>query len=780
MAILRAGDSVQYLKGVGPGRAGVLAELGIRTIQDLLNHFPRDLAHQPAREQIADCRKRVGQNVTVAGVLERIRWAGRPTRQIFSARLADNSGWLEVVFFNGGWVRSRLGEGDRVVMTGKLRPGRNGPQLANPQFAVQDRDDEAPEPGDRWEPVYPATAKISSRQLRAVLQRNLPALLRTVEDFFPPQYLRRRELLDRWQAYAWMHFPTMDPNRRKPGGSEPQPAGQASADDGEVVLQEGLSGEEVLGRLKAARRRLAWDEAFLFQLALALRRRARLVRLRAAPLPCDDRIRQRILRRFPFALTGAQQRAIDQIAADMARPVPMNRLLQGDVGSGKTAVALFAALLAVAHRRQAAIMAPTELLVDQHHARISQYLAASRVRFGLLTGSLTPAQRRRMHEQLAAGELDLVVGTTALLSMGVRFARLGLVVIDEQHKFGVAQRSGLRDKAVAPEPPSRERPPAGAPDDPKPFLSEYLPTTADADAACPHTLIMTATPIPRSLALTVFGDLAVSVVDELPPGRGRIDTRVVAPANREAALAFIATRLQHGGQAYVVCPRIGADQAEARDDEPRQEDQNPDEGPEQPASAEQAYRELAPRFQRFGVALVHGQMAPERQRAVLADFAAGRVRVLVATTVVEVGVDVARANVMAVLGAEGFGLAQLHQLRGRIGRSSDVPRSYCLLFTDDESSARLAVLEQTRDGFRIAEEDLARRGPGQFFGLAQHGLPEFRHVDLAADLPLLRQARRDAFELVDADPALAAPRHAALKRRLAAEYGQTIQFIDAG
>ncbi|MDD4891549.1 MAG: helicase-related protein, partial [Phycisphaerae bacterium] len=450
---------------------------------------------------------------------------------------------------------------------------------------------------------------------------------------------------------------------------------------------------------------------------------------------------------------------------DLAKPEPMNRLLQGDVGSGKTVVALFAALVAVANGRQAAIMAPTEILASQHHDRIAQYLAGSRVRFALLTGSLSAGERKRIHGQLAEGELDLVVGTSALVSEGVRFARLGLAVIDEQHKFGVRQRAELREtKSVAK---------GGGVADPL-FSRNAEGVRSGVPNTFPHLLVMTATPIPRSLALTVFGDLAVSIIDELPPGRGRTETRVVTEANRNAALDFVGARLARGGQAFFVCPRIGA----TEDESPRSPG---DEEREETISAEQAYRELQPRFEKHGVALVHGQMPRERQRDVLAAFAAGRVRVLVATTVVEVGVDIARADVMGVLAAECFGLAQLHQLRGRIGRSADIARSYCLLFVSKDSDAgRLDIMERTRDGFRIAEEDLARRGPGQFFGVAQHGLPEFVHVDLAKDLNLLREARKDAFAGVQADPTLAAPGHVQLRRHMQAAYGGALGLIDAG
>lgn len=776
MPIRRLSDPVQYLKGVGPARGQLLADLGIRTAGDLLHYFPRDLAHLPGRVQISACRSKdcIGQVVTVGGALRNCRFHGQRFRPVLSCRLFDSSGSIDATWFNAGWMRGKFTDGDNVVLMGKLRPGRYGPELVNPKISFENSERADRASGDQWDPVYPASAGISSQQIQQMIRRNLPSLLRLVEEFFAPRFLREHKLLDRWLAVAWMHFPAASAQAcaAAPGGgvspaSSPAAVMVASPDDERPLdLETDLAPAEVSARHAAARRRLAWDEAFLFQLAMAMRRRSRHARLRAAALPCSGQLRQRILRRFPFELTAAQQRVIEQITCDLARPSPMNRLLQGDVGSGKTVVALFAALLAVAHGQQAAIMAPTEILASQHHARITQYLSGSRVRWALLTGSLPAGERNRIHAALSAGELDLVVGTSALLSDRVRFARLAVAVVDEQHKFGVRQRAQLQN----------------APADSPPALATsidalvHLPGHDAAEATVPHTLVMTATPIPRSLALTVFGDLAVSTIDASPPGRGQTQTRVVAPANREQALDFIESRLAGGGQAFVVCPRIGGDDAE--------DDSEPDDAEsrrQEMASAEQVYRDLQPRFSRHGIALVHGQMDRDRQEAVLAAFAAGRVRALVATTVIEVGVDIARANVMAVFSAERFGLAQLHQLRGRIGRSAEIARSYCLLFVGAaEHAARLAILEQTSDGFCLAEEDLARRGPGQFFGLAQHGVPEFVHVDLARDLPLLREARTTAFKMIESDPGLSLPRNANLRRTLLARYGQSLPLIDAG
>jgi ATP-dependent DNA helicase RecG len=476
---------------------------------------------------------------------------------------------------------------------------------------------------------------------------------------------------------------------------------------------------------KRARRRMAYDECFLMQLGMALMR-MREVSRPAWPLKCTEAIDRRIRARFPFPLTDAQDRAVAEIVGDLSAEKPMNRLLQGDVGSGKTVVALYAALTAVANRKQVSIMAPTEILARQHYRKIVDYLEGSRVRVELLVGGMKPAERKRIINGLAEGNIDIVVGTHALISEGVRFANLALTILDEQHKFGVQQRTSMRGKGFA-----------------------------------PHYLVMTATPIPRTLAMTVFGDLDVSVIDELPPGRGTTETRTATMDKLPEVYEHVREKLDAGQQAYFIYPLVTAS---AESDL---------------TAAEDAYHELddGP-FADYGVGMIHGQMKADRKQTVMAGFRDGRVQVLVASVVVEVGLDVASANVMVILHAERFGLAQLHQLRGRIGRGKE--DAVCILVAEpgnEVAQRRLDVLTETQDGFKVAEEDLKIRGPGEFFGTKQHGLPELKVADLIEDFELLRLARRDAFHLVAADPDLSQPGHQTVRREVLKVYGQRLGLL---
>jgi ATP-dependent DNA helicase RecG len=522
--------------------------------------------------------------------------------------------------------------------------------------------------------------------------------------------------------------------------------------------------------LERARRRLAYEEFFLMELAMALRR-YKLVSLQTGrKLHVTPEIDRRIRARFPFTLTGAQDKATREIVRDLESGRPMTRLLQGDVGSGKTVVALHACLAAVANGRQAAIMAPTEILAQQHFANIEKYLEGSRVRRTLLRGKLSRKERAASLAAIEAGEIDLVVGTQALLEKDVGFKDLAMVVVDEQHKFGVLQRANIRTKGPL-----------------------------------PHYLVMTATPIPRTLAMTVFGDLDVSIIDALPPGRGEIITRVVTRSQWKTVMEYVRGRLESGEQAYVVCPLIGDDEAtEPRGHEAAKEvgsavgteirarsaSESPirtpcaSEGPSRVRliSARQAYERLAKGpWRGLNVGLLHGALKPaDKQKAVDA-FVAGRLLAVVATTVVEVGVDVANATIMIVENADRFGLSQLHQLRGRVGRGSK--DSLCVLIAQSRSpkaAERLAVMAQTTDGFKIAEADLRQRGPGELFGTRQHGLPELRVGDILNDFALLEEARRDAFDIVARDPKLEQPQHARMIPALKKTFGDKLALIDAG
>jgi len=682
---------VQFLKGVGPARAKQLEQLGVQTAEDLLTYFPRRFDLRRQCQPIATLRGDE-KAATVAGVVGETRYTPHRSRPFFECSLDDGTAWVTLKWFHGGYLQEKIKPGLTLAVSGAVSVFREAIQLTNPRFQIVYDAAGVDLSSDELLPVYPAGARLTSGHIAQIIRRALPALLPLVTPWFDRAHLRARSLPDRPAAIAAMHRP------------------------------------EDRGHWAEARRRLAYDECMLMQLGLALMR-ARAVARPAHALAVNPAIDERIRARFPFALTAAQDRAVAEIAADLARPQPMNRLLQGDVGSGKTVVALYAALTAVAHRRQVAIMAPTEILAQQHFAKIDRYLAGSRVRTALLLGGAPARKRAVLRAQLAAGEFDLVVGTHALLSEGVKFKQLALVVVDEQHKFGVGQRSGIRGKGHA-----------------------------------PHYLVMTATPIPRTLALTVFGDLDVSTIDALPPGRGKTHTQLTTPPKMPKVLEFIRERLAAGQQAYFIYPVV-----------------NPTDNGELTAAVDACERLRRDGLRDFRVALLHGQMPQTEKDAVMRRFADGKVDALVASVVVEVGIDVANANVMVIAHADRFGLAQLHQLRGRIGRGAD--NAHCILVSDTRGPLALRRLEtlcQTADGFRIAEEDLKLRGPGEFFGTRQHGLPELKVANLIEDFGLLRMARRDAFAIVAEDPALTAPHHQSLRAAVAKTYAGRLDLISGG
>jgi ATP-dependent DNA helicase RecG len=688
MARLELDTPVQFVKGVGPTRAGQLAQLGIETVDDLLMYFPRrfDLRRQV---QPIDTLEDGDENVTVAGRVTVARMQGFGRRPFFHVEIEDETASLTIRWFHGGYLKDRIKPGLVLAVSGKVGSYRGLLQMANPDHQIIYDPAGTNLDEDELLPVYPAGAKLSSNVIAQIIRRILPEGRGLIRRWFDATYLAQRDLLPRDQAIEAMHRP----------------------DDRQQWAR--------------ARRRLAYEECLLMQLGIAMIR-SRQTQRPAHALPCSEEVDRRIRARFPFPLTDGQSAAAGEIAADLARPVPMNRLLQGDVGCGKTVVALYAALTAVANHKQVAIMAPTELLARQHYRNIQQYLEGSQVNTALLVGGQPAPQRKRVRGEIAAGTVHIAVGTHALLGETIRFDDLALVIVDEQHKFGVAQRTGIRGKGHA-----------------------------------PHYLVMTATPIPRTLALTVFGDLDVTTITELPPGRGETTTRLASEDDLHEVLAFVEQQLAAGQQAYFIYPLV-----------------TPSAELELTAANEAAEKLRDGPLGKYGVGLVHGQMKAEQKNAVMADFAAGRVKVLVASVVVEVGVDVPAANVMVIRHAERFGLAQLHQLRGRIGRGDQ--DATCILVASPKNplaEQRMAVLTETHDGFRIAEEDLRLRGPGEFFGTKQHGLPELRVADLVEDFELLRLARRDAMAIIDEDPDLASPGHQQLRRAVEKLYGRRLELI---
>ena len=684
-------SSVQYVPGVGPQRAALLGRLGVETIEDLLWYLPRDLVDLTEVRGIEELEPDLLQTVrgTVVETDERRISGGR---RLVGVLVDCGDGFLRGTWFNQAWVLARLSRGDAVLFSGKPRRRSGRWEMAHPR--VQQIDAEDLDVHGGLLPKYALTEGLGMDRLRRITRAAVERFLEHVIDPLSESLKERFSLSGLPDALETVHAPV-------------------TRDD-----------------FTAARRRLVFDDLLEFQLALAIRRRAWKQQGTAPRLPTSAKIDARIRRRFPFSFTAGQDAAIEEISADLATDEAMHRLLQADVGAGKTAVALYAMLVTVAAGSQAVLMAPTELLAQQHWQTVAGVLEGSRVECLLLTGHLAAGDRTAALEAIAAGDVQLVVGTHAVIQQDVDFQRLGLAVIDEQHKFGVVQRSRF----------------------------------SDSDET-PHVLVMTATPIPRSLCLTQFGDLDVSTIDDLPPGRQPVVTSVVKDqATGQKMWRFVREQLEAGRQAFVVCPRIDATDEQG-------------EG----MGVEQTWQRLqADELAEFPVGLVHGRMETEAKLAAMEAFREGQLRALVATTVVEVGVDVPNATLMVVFQAERFGLSQLHQLRGRIGRGQF--QGYCFLVAgkpDESSQARLEVLENHSDGFAVAEADFCLRGPGDVLGTRQHGELPLRVADLIDDREVLEQVRGAAFDLVR-DGAIDEDDHRPLKTRVLDRFGQLMELPQTG
>ncbi len=682
-------QSIQYVPGVGPRRADTLARLDIRTVADVLFFFPRDYEDPGDVRPISQLQEDALQSV-LGEVCEVEARASSAGRFVLGVLVTDGRSFLRALWFDQPYRQEMFRRGQRVLLTGRARYKGMMWVMAHPKAHILG-EDEMPRTAPL--PIYPLTEGIRQWELRRIVRRVLDNYADYLEDVFPDDYRAQHDLMPLPEAARTIHFP---PD---------------------------------LAAAERARRRFVYQELCILQLALAIRRARQ---MESATAPCllrTAKIDARIRRLLPFSLTPSQEQAIEEITADMGRSVPMNRLLQGDVGSGKTVVAVYAILLTVAHQHQAALMAPTEILARQHFQTVDRLLSHSRVRRALLVGGLPAAERAALLERLAVGELDLVVGTQAVVQEGVRFHRLGLVVIDEQHKFGVRQRAALREAGEE-----------------------------------PHYLVMTATPIPRTLTMTLFGDLDVSVIKELPPGRKPVKTYLASPEQRSQWWEFFRRKLHQGRQGYVVVPLVEETEASGL------------------RSVESVYRELQDgELREFRLATVHGRMTAEEKDSVMHRFHRHEIDVLVCTSVVEVGIDVPNATLMTIENAERFGLAQLHQLRGRVSRGKSV--GHCCAFTDassPESGRRLEAFRDTTDGFELAEIDFAMRGPGEIFGTRQHGLPPFRIADLLRDRDIAEEARRDAWQLVQSDPGLRRPEHARLRAMVLKRYGKTLDLGDVG
>ena len=688
---------IAALGGVHSATVAKFHKLGVRTVREMLYFFPyrhNDFAHM---KSVAELELGRDQTVVVS-VWEASEARLRSGRKATEAVVGDATGNMRVIWYNQPYLAQRLRPNTRVVLSGRITVDFRGRRVfESPEYEIVDQETDDLIHTGRLVPVYPLTAGLPARTARRLVKSAVDRFAPALADFLPDAIRERDALLPLPEAVRQAHYP------------------------------DSMEGNDL------ARRRLAFDELFLMQIAV-MGRKQQWQQEKGNPLPVNREVLDAFLKALPFPLTGAQRRVLDDVLADMARERPMSRLLQGDVGSGKTVVALAALLTAIANGFQGALMAPTEVLAEQHFLTVRRLLGRlpraeerdnllvtyldpwpNPIVVGLLTSATTKKQKAELYKRVAAGAVHLLVGTHALIQEGVAFERLGLAVVDEQHRFGVEQRSALRQKGYN-----------------------------------PHLLAMTATPIPRTLALTVYGDLDLSVIDEMPPGRQRVRTRAIGPDKREAAYRFIREQVSQGRQAFTICPLIEESEAiEAK------------------AAVKEFQRLSVDVFPDLRVGLLHGRMSSRDKEEVMRRFREGELHILVSTAVVEVGIDVPNATVMLIEGADRFGLAQLHQFRGRVGRGEHA--SYCVLVSDspsEEARERLAVMETTHDGFKLAEEDLRLRGPGEFFGTRQSGLPDLRMARLS-DLPLLETARKEAQRLFDADPRLARAEHRLLRDEMA-------------
>lgn len=670
---------VTAVKGLGPKLAQRLTVFNIETIADLLQLYPRRYDDYSLMKPIN--RLQYGEQVTIIGTIWETR--ARRTRNnqvIVQSTISDGTGKIQATWFNQPWLAQNLPAGMQIVLSGKVDQYLGRPVFNSPEWEPLELE---PLRTRRIVPVYPLTKGLKSHKMRDVMQTAVSQWAQHIPDPLPEAIRQRQKLYNLPQAVQQIHFPDT---------------------------------QEALHR---ARRRLAFDELFLLQLGMQARRQEWHSQP-GIPLNVGPDQLAPFYNSLPFNLTGAQQRVIDEIRQDMSQAQPMNRLLQGDVGAGKTIVAAAAMFVAAKANSQAALMAPTEILAEQHYQGLQQLLEPLGISTCLLTGSTSAADKRQIYEQLANGEIDVAIGTHALIQAGVTFANLTLAVIDEQHRFGVDQRGALRLKGAA---------------------------SANGDPN-PHLLVMSATPIPRTLALSLYGDLDLSILDEMPPGRQEIKTYWLKTSERERAYQFVRRQVQEGRQAYMIYPLVEeSDKIDAK-------------------AAVEEYERLQEVFPDLRLGLIHGRLKAAEKEAAMRAFKERETDILVATSVIEVGVDVPNSTLIIIEGADRFGLAQLHQFRGRVGRGQH--QSYCLLIADGGSAdgeERMKALEQTNDGFALAEKDLSLRGPGQFFGRQQSGLPELRMASLL-DMAMVELAREEAVTLFTQDPYLQQPDHTPLRQRV--------------
>lgn len=686
--------SVQFLKGVGPARKEILRNLGVQSIEDLMYLFPRRYEDRTQMTPLSHVK--IGQPQTVTGKV--IAQGGRKSwftrKHVYETVIDDGTGRMFAVWFNQPYLDSYFKNGTEVVLYGQVAVYKNRIQMISPEYEIIDKNDRSLSMG-RIVPIYPLTKGISQRYLRKIMSVCLGQYAGQLFDHLPVDILNRHGLLNLRQSLANIHFP------------------------------------ESQNQKDEAQRRISFEEFLFFQISI-MKRRMNMRALPGIPHQSDENFLVKFKENFPFIFTNAQERAVRDILQDMKKPSPMMRLLQGDVGCGKTAVALAGCVAAFENKKQSAFMAPTEILARQHFENIQNILNAGKfkkMRCALFVGSFPENEKINIRNQVKAGTIDLLVGTHALIGEDLKFKNLSYAVIDEQHKFGVRQRALLSAKGINPD-----------------------------------VLVMTATPIPRTLSLTLFGDLDISTIDELPPGRGSILTKVVKLEQAEEVYSFVRREVGKGRQAYIIYPLVA--ESEALDLK----------------AAQASFKQFEKKeFKGLTIGLVHGQMKRAEADAAMKKFKNAEIQILVATSILEVGIDVPNASVMVVEHAERFGLAQLHQLRGRIGRGKET--SMCILLSDpvtEESIARLKAISSTTDGFKIAEADLLIRGPGQYFGRHQHGLNELRFADPLTQIEILQSARREAEELTQKDPDLVAPQNRIFKEIILKRYPDYLKMATAG
>lgn len=700
---------LEQIRGVGPRCLEKLSKLGLASVEDALYHLP--LRYEDRRQLREISALRPGRQEVFCGEIVACGEAvtSRSRRKLYEVIVRDGSGQVSLKWFHyrKAWMQKTYAKGRRAVFIGEIKQFGGTREVHHPdvEFVQGECNLDALSAADplnfgRIVPVYPLTDGLPLKVVRKILKDVVERFAPVSVSPLPEDICKRRRLQPLAEAFREAHWPTQTPIADL----------ESSRDQ--------------------ARRTLVFDEFFFLELGLALKRRG-VVLESGIPFSVAHRYTKPLAKMLPYRMTDAQRRVLGEIKGDLMQPHPMNRLVQGDVGSGKTIVALMAALLAIENDTQVAVVAPTEILAEQHYLQFHPWMTELGLRVEFLSGSMTAKQKAEVYEQIGEGRVHMVVGTHAVLQKGVHFKRLGLGIIDEQHRFGVRQRGILRKKGEV----------------------------------APHLLVMTATPIPRTLALTLYGDLSLSVIDEMPPGRSPIQTRIFNEGRRRDAYSFIRKELEQGRQAFIVYPLV--EESEKSDLRAASE------------GAAQLQRDIFP-GERVG--LIHGRMSTEEKEGVMADFKAGTIQILVSTTVIEVGIDVPNATVMMVEHAERFGLAQLHQLRGRVGRGA--ARGHCLLIRSfkcsEDGHRRLEVMCETTDGFRIAEADLEIRGPGEFLGTRQSGLPDFRVANLLRDGRILEEAREEAFALADSADFLTSDRYAELRQALVDRWGSRLELAAIG